>query len=159
VIDYGIYENLAGQQGPSIVACPQGSRGGKVAARAASRDDQPFGRDSPFGGALRGPPKRIRDVIEWAWIWRLRRKAVIDVDHDRRHVPCQVSADSVMHVQITEDPSSSVHVDDHDARLGTVIDPYRNVERGVLVDLPHRNGTIRQPYRATYAVQVLLPTA
>jgi len=52
-----------------------------------------------------------------------------------------------------------VHIDDHDTRLATVIDPYRNVEGGVLVDLSNRNWTVRQAYGATYAVQVLLPTA
>src|SRR5258708_17108079 len=71
----------------------------------------------------------------------------------------QISADCVVHVQIAENPSSAVHIDDHDTRLAAVIDPYRNVEGGVLVYLPNRNRVVRQACRATYAVQVLLPTA
>ena len=50
-----------------------------------------------------------------------------------------------------------MHVDNHDPRLATVIDPYRNVEGGVLVYLSNRNWTVRQAYPATYAVQVLAP--
>src|SRR3981189_2888016 len=52
VIGHGVYQDLAGKRGPVVVARPQGCRGSKIATRAASRDDQPFGRHPPSAGAL-----------------------------------------------------------------------------------------------------------
>jgi len=105
------------------------------------------------------PNEAHSSVVEWAWVWRLRRESVIDVHDHRRHMARRYRQNSSCRFRSPRNPSSAVHIDDHDTRLAAVIDPYRNVEGGVLVYLPNRNWVVRQDCRATYAVQVLLPTA